>query len=97
MSIRITCINKSGGYQENPHEAIGRLGWTNEQTGERSFSTCEQMWKFIHDEGGIAYVRDTHGNMAYVRARTNSRGTKYVQTEKDNIPTANLLLLSECS
>jgi hypothetical protein len=29
MTIKITCITKSGGNHENPYEAISRLGWVN--------------------------------------------------------------------
>jgi hypothetical protein len=39
MSIRITCIKKSGGYHADPHHAISELGWINEQTRETGTST----------------------------------------------------------
>jgi hypothetical protein len=29
MSVRFTCINKSGGNHADPHHAIEYLGWTN--------------------------------------------------------------------
>jgi len=96
MSIRIICINKSGGYHDNPHEAISRFGWINEQTGESKIISREDMWKWVSD-GGEAYVKDARGNRAPVRAKTNSRGTKYLQTEADGKPTDNLLALRECS
>ena len=38
-------------------------------------------------DGGVAYVRDAYGNTAYVQARTNSRGTHYLQTVADQTPT----------
>ncbi len=96
MSVRIICINKSGGYHENPHEAISRFGWINEQTGESKIATREDMWKWVSD-GGEAYVKDARGNIARVRAKTNSLGTKYLQTEADGKPSDNLLALRECS
>ena len=34
MSIRITCINKDGGYHENPHVAISNLGWVEDETAK---------------------------------------------------------------
>jgi hypothetical protein len=95
MSIRITCINKSGGYHENPHEAIQSFGWTNEQTGATGKSDREAMWKWVTD-GGTAYVKDFYGNVAYVKARTNSRGTHFLQTVADGTQTDNLLSLPEC-
>ena len=95
MSVRVTCIKKSGGYHENPHEAIDTLGWTNEQTNETNASTREQMWEWVSG-GGVAYVKDAYGNVARVRAKTNSGGTHYLQTEADGRPTDNLLKLPEC-
>jgi hypothetical protein len=95
MSVRITCIKKSGGYHENPYEAISTFGWTNEQTGESNSTDREQMWKWV-TEGGEAYVRDAYGNVAWVRAKTNSRGTHFLQTEADGKPSDNLLHLNEC-
>jgi hypothetical protein len=96
MSIRITCVNKSDGDHENPHEAIIRFGWTNEQTGEIHIIYREDLWKWVND-GGVAYVKDAHGNTVSVRAQTNSHGIKYLQAEADGKPTDNLLALPECS
>lgn len=95
MSVRVTCINKSGGYHENPHEAISRFGWINEQTYETNYSTREEMWTWVKN-GGQAYVRDAYNNVARVVAKTNSWGTRYLQTEADGLPTDNLLSLPEC-
>jgi hypothetical protein len=95
MGIKITCVKKSGGNHDNPHEAITTLGWTNDGTSETGTSTREAMWTFVTD-GGYAYVADAYGNTAKVVAKTNSRGTKYVQTEADGKPTDNLLKLPEC-
>ena len=39
MAVRITCINKSGGYHADPHHAISDLGWRNEATGNTGKST----------------------------------------------------------
>lgn len=95
MSIRVTCINKSGGYHENPHEAISNFGWSEDGTGKSGNMAREEMWTWVND-GGHAYVRDAYGNTARVRAKTNSRGTHYLQTEADGRPTDNLLNLPEC-
>jgi hypothetical protein len=95
MSVRITCIKKSGGYHEDPHEAISTFGWTNEQTGASDTSTREQMWEWVTN-GGEAYVKDAYGNVARVLAKTNSRGTHYLQTEANGQLTDNLLKLPEC-
>lgn len=95
MSVRITCINKSGGYHENPHEAISVFGWINEENQQSGKSDRETMWQWV-TTGGIAYVRDSYGNTAQVQAKTNSRGTHYLQTVADRTPTDNLLSLPEC-
>ena len=95
MSVRVTCINKSGGYHENPHEAISSFGWINESTNATGRSDREAMWKFVND-GGDAYVRDAKGNVAKLIAKTNSRGTHYLQTVSDGKPSDNLLALPEC-
>jgi len=95
MSIRITCINKSGGYHDDPHHAIESLGWVNDESGESGKSTRLQMYDWI-ESGGVAYVRDSRGNSARVGTREHANGTKYVQTYADRIWTDNLLPLPEC-
>jgi hypothetical protein len=95
MAVQITCIKKSGGYHENPHEAISTFGWKNDETGQTGDSDREETWKWVTG-GGYAYVKDADGNKATVRAKTNSLGTHYLQTEADGKPTDNLLKLPEC-
>ena len=74
MARRVTCIKKSGGYHENPHEAISTLGWTEDGSTVSQQSTREEMWSFV-TLGGSAYVKDSYGNVARVLPKTNSRGT----------------------
>jgi hypothetical protein len=95
MTVRINCINKSGGYHENPHEAISVFGWVEDGTNKTGRTDRETMWKWVTD-GGQAYVKDAYGNTAKVIAKTNSRGTHYLQTVADRTPTDNLLKLPEC-
>jgi len=95
MALQITCIKKSGGYHENPHEAISTFGWKDDQTGETGQWDREKMWKWVTD-GGYAYEKDAYGNKVTVRAKTNTKGTHYLQTESDGKPTDNLLNLPEC-
>jgi hypothetical protein len=96
MSIRITCINKAGGYHADPHSAIESLGWVNEQTGDSGKSTRLEVYEWIKNKNGRACVVDSRGNRADVGARENSNGTKYVQTYADKVWTNNLLSLPEC-
>lgn len=95
MSVRVTCIKKSGGYHENPHEAISTFGWTEDGTGNAGRTDRDEMWKWVTN-GGHAYVRDANGNVARVFARTNSHGTHYLQTDANGRPSDNLLKLPEC-
>lgn len=96
MSVRITCINKSGGYHDDPHNAIERVGWIEDGTGKTANSTRLEMYDWIKFQKGVAYVVDSKGNKAYVGTRENERGTKYLQTYADQVWTDNLLALPEC-
>lgn len=96
MAIRVTCINKSGGYHADPHDAISNLGWTNEETGATGKNTRIEIYDWIKNDGGIAYVLDSRGNKAFVSTRENANGTKYLQTYADRVWTDNLLSLPEC-
>jgi hypothetical protein len=96
MSIRITCINKSGGDHADPHHAISNLGWVNEQTNESGKNTRLEIWDWIQNQNGVAHVRDARGNTTRVGTRENARGTKFLQTYADRVWTDNLLALSEC-
>lgn len=96
MSVRITCISKAGGDHENPHVAISSLGWTNESTGATGTSTRLEMYDWIKNRNGEAYVRDASGNTVYVTTAETARGTKYVRTYRDQTWTDNLLSLPEC-
>jgi hypothetical protein len=95
MPIRVTCIKKSGGYHENPHEAISTFGWIEDGTENTGQTDREAMWNWV-TAGGHAYVKDAQGNVARVYAKTNSRGTHFLQTEADGTPADNLLKLPEC-
>ena len=71
MSVRITCINKSNGHHADPHHAIQNLGWINEETNARGKNTRLEIYDWIKNKGGHAYVRDAqqHGDGRNTRAR----------------------------
>jgi len=96
MSVRIKCINKEGGYHDDPHAAIEYLGWTNEQTGETGKSTRLEIYNWLKNQGGVAYVKDRFGNKAFLIPKVSRNGYPFVQTVADNTPTDNLLRLPEC-
>ena len=95
MAVRIHCINKSGGYHDNPHEAISHYGWIDESTNEKGRSNRQTMVNWVK-AGGVAYVTDQQGNRVYCVVKTSTRGTEFLQTESDGRPTNNLLELPEC-
>lgn len=96
MSVRITCISKAGGDHENPHVAISNLGWINEENNQRGTSTRLEMYDWIKEKSGAAYVHDAAGNQVMVGTAETQRGTKYVRTYRDKVWTDNLLALPEC-
>lgn len=96
MSVRITCISKDNGNHDNPHAAISNLGWINEQDGKTGSSTRLQMYDWIKNQKGVAYVKDAYGNQVQVGTAETSSGTKYVRTYRDKTWTDNLLALPEC-
>ena len=96
MAIRITCINKSGGFHADPHHSITNLGWIQDGTGKSGSSSREEVYRWLKTEGGQAYVLDRRGNRANVLPRENPNGTRFVQTVADGVWSDNLLSLPEC-
>ena len=96
MAVRITCITKSNGQHENPYVAIESLGWTNEATGDRGSSTREQMYDWVVNKKGEAYVT-AGGSRARLIAQLSPRGTRFVKTIADSTERDNLLKLPECA
>jgi hypothetical protein len=97
MAIKITCINKSAGYHADAHHAISHLGWIQDETGDTGKSTRLEVYDWIKNKNGVAYVLDSKRNKARVGTRENANGTKYLQTYADQVWTDNLLALPECS
>ncbi|KQK26581.1 hypothetical protein AR438_04845 [Chryseobacterium aquaticum] len=95
MAIRITCINKDNGYHQNPNLAITHLGWIGED-GKSNKSTRLEIYDWIKNQNGIAYVTDYFGNKVNVFTAETINGTKYLKTAADNTTTNNLLSLPEC-
>lgn len=96
MSVRIVCINKAFGNHENRHVAISYLGWVDESTGKNGKASREEMYRFVTQEKGIAYVKDSRGDIAYLMGAVTARGTRYVKTVADETKADNLLMLPEC-
>lgn len=95
MSIRITCITKSNGNHENPHEAVQYYGWVEDGTGKHARTDRQTMVKWVL-EGVDAYVKDYAGRIAWCFVNKSRNGTLFLQTHADGKPTDNLLSLPEC-
>ncbi len=97
MTVQIICISKDSGYHENPYTAISNLGWINESTGEKGNSTRLDMYTFVENKDGDAYVKDPNdGSKVYLIGAISSRGTKYVKTVPNDTEADNLLKLPRC-
>jgi len=97
MAVEITCINKDGGNHTNPYLAISHLGWWNGATGERGKCTRVEMYEFIKNKNGSAYVTDPRDNSkVYLEALVTVNGTQYVRTIPNDTGRDNLLSLDEC-
>ena len=94
MAIRISCINKAGGYHENPYVAISHFGWANEASGQTGRSTRMEMYEWVKG-GGEAYVQ-AGGARARVITAVSPNGTEYVKTQADSTKADNLLKRPEC-
>ena len=95
MAIRITCINKANGQHENPYVAISHLGWVEDGSGKTGRNTREEIYNWIQNQGGDAYVQAGLARAKVITA-VSLRGTKYVKTTADDTDRDNLLKLMEC-
>ena len=89
MAIRITAVRLQGG---NGHEHIVHLWWTNPANSKSGDNSRAQLVAWIEDEGGKAYVEDTHGRVD-VGVVKPTHGPKYLRTYADGRWTDNLLAL----
>ena len=96
MSVRITCIKKDSGNHENPYVAIESLGWIEDGTSKTGNNTRLEMYDWVVNKNGRAYVKDAQGNVAYLVGAISPRSNKYVKTVADETKTDNLLKLPEC-
>jgi len=96
MAIKITCIKKADAGHEAAHEAIGHLGWIDDDTRKIGTSTPAEIHNWITSENGVAYIQDWSGIKSYVVARISSSGTPLLKAIDDTRETDDLLDLPEC-
>ncbi len=96
MAVRITCIKKDSGNHENPFVAISSLSWIEDGTNKAGTSSRLQMYEYVVNTKGTAYVQDYLGNKASLEGAVTEKGTQYVKTHSDSVISDNLLKLPEC-
>ena len=96
MAVKITCIRKANGNHESPYVAISFLKWIEDGTGKIGETSRIEMYDFVVNTKGTAYVLDSRGNKANLIGAISSKGNKYVKTVPDDVLSDNLLKLSEC-
>lgn len=102
MSIRITCINNSGGYHQDPHHAISHLGWINETTGATGKNTRLEIYDWIKRESGEAYVTDRMAigrtlGLASTQTEQNIFKRMRMRLDRQSSVSAGMSLRAECS
>tara|TARA_A100001391_G_scaffold108234_1_gene72683 strand:+ start:1172 stop:1465 length:294 start_codon:yes stop_codon:yes gene_type:complete len=97
MSVRITCIRKDGGDHYDKYTAIESVDWLNEETGNTGTNTRLEMYDWIKNKNGYAYVTSSDGSRAKVGTAETASGTKYIRTYSNGKWNDNLLALPECN
>jgi hypothetical protein len=93
MAVRI--IKRKMESSGKTHDRIKEVEWVNPETKNTGRSSRLEMYDWIKDKDGKAFVTDSAGDKAYVGTRENEYGTKYIQTYADGIWNDNLLALPE--
>jgi len=96
MAVRIICIKKDEGTSDNPYLAIDYFEWINEKINVNGVTDRTQIYDWIKDANGEAYITDADGNKTYLMPALCPQGNKYVKTVNDETITDQLLLLPEC-
>ncbi|HZE84052.1 MAG TPA: hypothetical protein VE035_07070 [Puia sp.] len=101
MAIRITCIKKEEGPNENPYTAISSFGYVDDRSGETGSLTREAMYNWVL-RGGRVYVSDPKDERAYLITQVTHKGTRFVKTRgngktwSDGTGEDELLSLGDC-
>ncbi len=96
MAVRIVCIKKDEGSSDNPYLAIDYFEWVNERINVNGVTDRTQIYDWIKDSNGEAYITDAAGNKTYLIPAISPQGNKYVKTVIDETIPDDLLLLPLC-
>ncbi|WP_136718254.1 DUF3892 domain-containing protein [Halorientalis salina] len=92
MAVRVTCVTKDDSHLDGC-ECITTIGWKNPSSGDTGSSSPQQMYDFIENDGGRAYV-EYDGDTADLVA-VDGETKKHVRTEPGT-PDKNLLDQPSC-
>ncbi|MDO3642461.1 MAG: DUF3892 domain-containing protein [Mucilaginibacter sp.] len=96
MAVRIICIKKDEGITGNPYLAIDYFEWVNERINVNGITDRTQIYDWIKEGNGEAYITDEKGNKVYLIPAICPQGNKYVKTVEDESLDDSLLLLPQC-
>jgi hypothetical protein len=93
MEIQLVSMELNTGLQENPLCAIRSLHWIHRKARVYSKHTREELYDWIKNENGRAYIVSGEGMKSYVLTAISPKGTKYLITEVGKEYSDELLLL----
>src|SRR5579864_6574969 len=101
MAVKIVCIKRETGApienSEAAHATIQSFGWVQEQTQRTGTTSRENMYDWLVNKKGRAYIIDpAGGETIYVFGRVSASGNKVVMAAKGGNWTSDLLTLPEC-
>ena len=96
MAVRIICIKRDESKCSNPYVAIDYLEWINEKINVKGVTDRDEIYNWLKEERGQAYILDDNGNKRYLIPATCPEGNKYVKTVNDETANDCLLALPDC-
>lgn len=91
--VRIIGVKKQPG--NSTHLGISQFRWINEQTQQTGQTDLPNMYDWIVNKKGQAYIRDTAGNQIAVFGAVSPNGQTYLRAVKNGAWSDDLLTLPE--
>jgi len=92
MTVEVFCVTVDDS-QLDGCECITQIGWENGSENKIGYSTPEQMYDFLKNDGGRAYV--VHDGVRAELVPVDGEHKKHVRTERGT-PDQNLLNQQTC-
>ena len=89
--VRITRVRKQLG--NNSHLGLMSFQWINEQTQQTGQTDLPNMYDWIVNKKGQAYIRDTEGNQIAIFGAVSPNGQTYLRAVKNGAWSDDLLNL----